>query len=166
LSDKPNIDCREDLAKALCEYIGDKGTVFAQNVPFEKAVLKKLAVLYPQYREKLNIMRDNGSDLLYIVKNNSSFFKAINHPNFDKVNYYHENLSGSYSIKKTLPVFSDLRYEDLDVKNGTQALVTYAKFLTMNELEKQKKYKALLEYCKQDTWSMVLILNKLREISN
>ena len=165
LSDNPNVDCREDMAKVLCEYIGDKGTVFAQNVSFEKAVLKRLAALYPNYRDKLNKMINNAYDLLFIVKNNNAFFKAINHPNYDKVNYYHEDLSGSYSIKKTLPVFSNLKYDDLDVKNGTQALVTFAKFKYMSDSEKELKYKSLLEYCKQDTWAMVLILNKLRDIS-
>jgi hypothetical protein len=81
-----------------------------------------------------------------------------------KVNYYHKNLSGSYSIKKTLPVFSDLKYDDLDVKNGTQALVTYAMFSSMTKEEREFKYKSLIEYCKQDTWAMVVILDKIREL--
>jgi len=165
LSSNPNIDCREELTKALCKYIGETGTVFAQNVSFEKAVLKKLAILLPNYKEKLNKMFDNASDLLCIVKNNQEFFKELGIDNYDKVNYYHENLSGSYSIKKTLPVFSDLKYDNLDVSNGTEALVTYANFKNMNEEQREKKYKSLLEYCKQDTLAMVLILQKLRELS-
>ena len=39
-----------------------------------------------------------------------------------KVNYYHKNLSGSYSIKKTLPVFSDLKY---DLKSSTKYLLIF-----------------------------------------
>ncbi|MDD4623803.1 MAG: DUF2779 domain-containing protein [Bacilli bacterium] len=165
LSDNPNIDCREDLTKALCEHIGDKGTVFAQSYSFEKTRLKELGIIYPKYKEQLNKMIDNAFDLLFIVKNNKEFYKELNADNFDKVNYYNELLSGSYSIKKTLPIFSDLKYENLDVKNGSQAMVTYANFINMNNEEKKFKYEALLEYCKQDTWAMVVILNKLREIS-
>ena len=81
-----------------------------------------------------------------------------------KVNYYHKDLSGSYSIKKTLPVFSDLKYDDLDVKNGTQALVTYAMFDKMTKEEVLFKYNSLLEYCKQDTWAMVVILDRIRHM--
>ena len=54
--------------------------------------------------------------------------------------------------------------DDLDVKNGTQALVTYAMFDRMTKDELDFKYNSLLEYCKQDTWAMVVILDKIREI--
>lgn len=166
LSSDPIKDERYELTKALCKYIGDKGTVFAQNVGFEKSAIKRLSQAFPEFKDKLNIMLENASDLLYIVKNNKAFYESLGIPNADIVNYYHENLSGSYSIKKTLPVFSDLSYDDLEVKNGTEALVTYAKFKDMKEDEKQQNYEALLEYCKQDTWAMVVILKKLRELSS
>jgi len=166
LSSNPNKDERHELARKLCNYIGDTGTVFAQNVGFEKSVIKKLRNNFPDLREKLDNMLDNAFDLLCIVKNNQSFYKDLGVEKYKIVNYYHEDLSGSYSIKKTLPVFSDLKYENLDIKNGTEALVTYAKFNMMSPKEKEMSYKALLEYCKQDTWAMVVILNKLRELSS
>ena len=34
----------------------------------------------------------------------------------------------------------------------------------MSKEELEFKYSSLLEYCKQDTWAMVVILNKIREI--
>ena len=76
---------------------------------------------------------NTGSDLLYIIKGNSDFYKSLNYGDSEskRVNFYDYRLSGSYSIKKTLPVFSDLSYSNLDVKNGTEALVTYASFKTM-----------------------------------
>ena len=165
LSSDPTKDERYELTKALCEYIGDKGTVFAQNVGFEKGVIKKLSNIFPEFKQKLDTMVSNASDLLYIVKNNKAFYEALGIENAELINYYHENLSGSYSIKKTLPVFSDLKYADLDVKNGTEALVTYAKLKDMKKEEKDDNYRALIEYCKQDTWAMVVILNKLRKMS-
>jgi len=166
LSSDPLKDEREELVKKLCEYIEPDGTLFAQNVPFEKGRIKELAEIFPEYKEKLLAIRETGSDLLYIVKGSSSFYKEMNYDDVEakKVNYYHKNLSGSYSIKKTLPVFSDLKYDDLDVKNGTQALVTYAMFDKMTKEEHEFKYNSLIEYCKQDTWAMVVILDKLREL--
>lgn len=166
LSTDPIKDERYELTKALCKYIGEKGTIFAQNVSFEKSAIKRLSQSFPEFKDKLNIMLENASDLLYIVKNNKTFYEELGTLKADIVNYYHENLSGSYSIKKTLPVFSNLTYDDLEVKNGAEALVTYAKFKNMQEDEKKQNYEALKEYCKQDTWAMVVILNKLREMSS
>lgn len=166
LSSDFDVDCREELIKKLCQYIKDDGTVFAQNVTFEKTRLKELSAIFPEYSKELNKMIDNASDLLYIVKNNRKYFEDLRVENADVINYYHEDLSGSYSIKKTLPVFSDLKYDNLDVKNGTEAIVTYAKFQNMSKEEKENKHKELLKYCKLDTWAMVVILNKLREISS
>ena len=166
LSSDPSKDDRKELTKKLCEYIEPDGTLFAQNVSFEKGRIKELALIFPEYKDKLMKIHETASDLLYIVKGNSSFYKAMNYDDVEakKVNYYHKNLSGSYSIKKTLPVFSDLKYDDLDVKNGTQALVTYAMFDKMAKEERDFKYNSLLEYCKQDTWAMVVILDKIRKM--
>ena len=73
-------------------------------------------------------------------------------------------MSGSYSIKKTLPVFSDLSYSDLTVKNGTEAIVAYANYNNMTKEEFNLYYEALKIYCQQDTWAMVVILDALRKI--
>ena len=56
-------------------------------------------------------------------------------------------------------------YANLEVKNGTEALVTYSLYDTMNEFDLNKAKKALKVYCKQDTWAMVVILESLRKLS-
>lgn len=166
LSSNPNNDDRLELVKKLVEYIKPDGTLFAQNVGFEKGRIKELANTFYEYKDELMSIYNTGSDLLYIIKGNSDFYKSLNYSEekSKRVNFYDYRLSGSYSIKKTLPVFSDLSYSNLDVKNGTEALVTYASFKTMPSELKRLKYNSLLEYCKQDTWAMVVILNKIREM--
>ena len=143
-----------------------KGTMFAQNVTFERSRLKELAYIFPEYKEQLLKIVERSTDLLYFIKNNQSIYEELG---FDEersklVNFYHKNLSGSYSIKKTLPVLSDLTYKNLEVKNGTEALVTYSLYddMTPDELERAKKN--LRVYCKQDTWAMVVILDALRNL--
>lgn len=168
LSTDMDKDERYDLVKKLCEYIKPDGTLFAQNVSFERSRLKELANTFKEYKNTLLKICDTAYDLLYVVKGNSKFYESMG---YDKksakvVNFYDERLSGSYSIKKTLPVFSDLKYDDMDVKNGTEALVTYARFKHMDSVEFKSMYNALLEYCKQDTWAMVVILDKIRKIVN
>ena len=166
LSSDPTKDEREELVKKLVEYIKPDGTLFAQNVPFEKGRIKELSEIFTEYKDDLLKIYETGSDLLYIVKGNKDFYKSIGYDEEEAkiVNFYDSHLSGSYSIKKTLPVFSDLKYDDLDVKNGTQALVTYAMFSNMTKEELDFKYHSLLEYCKQDTWAMVVILDKIRKM--
>lgn len=160
-------DEREELVKALCKYIDpDKGTLFAQNVAFEKGRIKELASIFPEYREKLMKMYNRGFDLLWLVNTKTELYEELG---FDKEraslpNYYNKDLSGSYSIKKTLPVFSDLSYKDLTVKNGTEAIVAYASYNKMTKEEYDLYYEALRIYCQQDTWAMVVILQALREL--
>ncbi len=160
-------DEREEMAKALVEHIdGSKGTMFAQNYSFEKACLKNLADLFPQYAQKLLEIRNNSADLLWLVNTNKQLYLDLG---FDEdraglPNYYNKDLSGSYSIKKTLPVFSDLSYANLDVKNGMEAILAYSLYPVMSKEEFNLKYDALITYCKQDTWAMVVILSALREL--
>lgn len=160
-------DEREELVKLLVDSIDtSKGTMLAQNVAFEKARIKELAGIFPEYKKKLMKIYDMGYDLLYIIRNNKEMFLELG---FDKersskVNYYNKDLSGSYSIKKTLPVFTDLKYTDLEIQNGTQALVEYSKYKYMNDSQLTRTVNALIEYCKQDTWAMVEILRGLRKL--
>lgn len=160
-------DEREELVKALVKYIDpSKGTLFAQNVSFEKSRIKELAEIFPQYKKELMGMYNIGYDLMWLVNTKSDYYESLG---FDKErsalpNYYTKELSGSYSIKKTLPVFSDLSYKDLTVKNGTEAIVAYANYNNMTKEEFALYYEALRIYCQQDTWAMVVILDALRKI--
>ena len=160
-------DEREDLVKAMLKYIDpDKGTLFAQNVSFEKQRIKELSVIFPEYKNDLMKIYDRGFDLMWLVNTKTDLYEELG---FDASraelpNYYSQDLSGSYSIKKTLPAFSDLTYADLDVKNGTDAIVAYLSYNKMTKEEFKLKYQALIDYCQQDTWAMVVILNELRKL--
>ena len=160
-------DEREQMVKEIVNRIDpNKGTMLAQNVTFERSRLKELAVIFPEYREHLLKIVENSTDLLYGIKTYQKLYEELG---FDAercklVNFYNKKQSGSYSIKKTLPVLSDLSYANLEVKNGTEALVTYSLYDTMNEFDLNKAKKALRVYCKQDTWAMVVILESLRKL--
>lgn len=160
-------DQREEMIKAMLKYMDpNKGTLFAQNVPFEKGRIKEMAECFPEYKKDLMKLYDRGFDLLWLVNTSSKMYEELG---FDKeraktFNYYNKALSGSFSIKKTLPVFSDLSYDKLVVKNGTEAIVEYANYDKMSKEEFNLKYEALKIYCKQDTWAMVLILDALRDL--
>ena len=125
-----------------------------------------MAELFPEHRARLYDMIDRLFDLMHLLKGNQRLYKYLGYDEEEAkgINYYHNKLNGSYSIKKVLPVFSPLTYDELGIKNGTEALVCYARFPIMDEKTFQTKYQELYEYCKQDTWAMVEILNQLRQL--
>ena len=166
-------DERKALAKAIIdhfEYNEDgslKGTMLAQFTTYEKGRLEELAALYPEYRDKLLAIRDKSADLLHLLQNNKEMYNGMK--NADIFNYYHKDLSGCYSIKKTLPVLvPTLTYKGMDVGNGVQAYIAYINYdsdqPTFNTLRtKADRREALKRYCQQDTWAMVKILRAVRE---
>ncbi|MBR5825289.1 MAG: DUF2779 domain-containing protein [Paludibacteraceae bacterium] len=190
-------DERKALAKAIVdhfEYNEDgslKGTMLAQFTSYEKGRLEELAALYPEYSDKLLAIRDKSADLLHLLRNNEMYErmyekkygkeeyekmkremkkgKSTGIENVDIFNYYHKDLSGGYSIKKTLPVLvPSLTYKGMDVGNGVQAYIAYINYdsaqPTFNTLRtKADRREALKRYCQQDTWAMVEILRAVRE---
>ena len=165
-------DERKELAKAIIDHFefnedgSLKGTMLAQFTAYEKGRLEELANLYPEYRAKLLAIRDRSADLLHLLRNNKEMYEGMK--SADLINYYHKDLSGSYSIKKTLPVLvPSLTYKGMDVGNGVQAYIAYINYdsdqPTFNTLKtKSERREALKRYCQQDTWAMVEILRAVR----
>lgn len=164
---KTTKDERKELIECLLEHVDvNHGTLFAQNVAFEKGRIKELASIFPEYHDDLMKLYYRGFDLLWIVNNQKSFYERLgfSKDEVETFNFYDERLNGSFSIKKTLPVFSDLTYANLDVKNGTEAIIEYANYDSMTKEELLKTQGALRIYCQQDTWAMVEILRALRKL--
>ena len=150
-------DQREELIKKMIEIIdlSKGGTVLVYNKNFECSRIKEFMHIYPQYKKDLQNIYDHIFDLLDVIRKSNKD---------DGLNYYHKNLHGSYSIKKVLPIFSELSYENLSVRNGVEASSTYASFASLPQEDIEECRAALIKYCGQDTYSMVIILNKLYEL--
>lgn len=166
---KDHSDCRRELCESLINNIdlSNGGTVIVYNEAFEKTRLKELAKIYPDLACDLLNIRDHVFDLLFVLKGNSKMFLPLLSNELDnkekeelakEINYYHNNLHGSYSIKKVLPIFTNLSYADLEVHNGTEAVFVYGILPTLTDKEYENKYLALRKYCQQDTWAMVEVL--------
>ena len=110
-------------------------------------------------------MRDMIFDLMFILKGNKKLYESLGYSTDNSIfNYYHKDMSGSFSIKKILPIFTNLSYKDLEVSNGMEASSAYAKFPTFDKKMFDYMYKSLEIYCAQDTWAMVEILKGLRKL--
>ena len=166
-------DERKELAKAIIDHFEFnedgtlKGTMLAQGKSFEIGRLKELAKLFPEYSSKLLAICEKSADLLHLLQNNKEMYNGMK--NADIFNYYHKDLGGGYSIKKTLPILvPTLTYKGMDVGNGVQAYIAFINYdsdqPTFGVLKtKTARREALKRYCQQDTWAMVEILRAVRE---
>ena len=179
LNEEFGTDEREELVKAIIENFEFNedgtlnGTMLAQNTSFEIGRLKELAELFPEYKDKLLAITDKTADLIHLLKTDGLYKQwGFDQNRCSTINYYHKDLSGSYSIKKTLPVLvPSLSYDYMKkhaVGNGVQAYVTYLNYdaesgTTRDMNTKEERREALRLYCQQDTWAMVEILRSVRK---
>ncbi len=150
----PGVDPRIGLVEQLCEDIPRDVCVLAYNMGFEKGVIKRLVQAFPDYEDHLMNIHDNMRDLMIP---------------FQRHYYYTKAMKGSYSIKYVLPALfpgdPELDYSQLEgVHNGLEASALFSRMSEMNEEELELHRKSLLEYCKLDTYAMVKVWERLREV--
>ena len=145
-------DPRVALVESLVRDIPQGAFILAYNASFEKGVMKRLALTFPQYAEILEHFCENTADLM---------------TPFAQKSYYHPAMRGSYSIKAVLPALMpemEQAYKDLElVHNGGEAMEAFPALKAMDRANRWAYRHALLEYCKLDTLAMVKVLGKLRE---
>ena len=152
---EPNTDPRRTLAKQLIKDIPKDTCVLSYNMSFEKSVINKLSLMYPDLSEHLMNIHSNIKDLMIPFKNRE---------------YYNKDMHGSYSIKYVLPALfpndETLNYKNLElVHNGTEAMNTFKDLSNLDGEEQEYTKNRLLKYCELDTYAMVKIYEKLKEIS-
>lgn len=179
LNEECDTDEREALVKAIVdnfEFNEDgslHGIMLAQNTSFEIGRLNELAAIFPKYSKYLLAIADKTADLIHLLRTNQELYEAeFGKESAETINYYHPDLSGSYSIKRTLPVLvPSLSYDEMKkhgVGNGVQAYITYLSYnegpgKTRDMNTKKERREALCRYCQQDTWAMVEILRAVRK---
>jgi hypothetical protein len=116
---------------------------------FENGVLRDLARWLPEYADTIERITSNLIDLAYP---------------FQKRFLYHWQFNGSYSIKSVLPALvPELGYDKMEIRNGEMAGIAYARMQKSSDQEEIEQIrKALLEYCRLDTFAMVKLLEALK----
>ncbi|MBT3465426.1 DUF2779 domain-containing protein [archaeon] len=144
-------DPRENIILGLKKLLGETGTILAYNKSFEIGRLNDLAGWYPKYKEWVDEINKRFIDLIVP---------------FRKFYFYDSKQMGSSSIKYVLPALVDLNYSELEIGDGFTAIAEYVKLIddNTNDLEKEKIINNLEEYCKLDTFAMVKIYEKLKNI--
>jgi predicted RecB family nuclease len=144
-------DPRREFISSLCNALGDRGSIVVYNATFESQRLAELAAWLPEFSEQIKRIRGRMWDLLPLVRDN----------------LYHPQFAGSYSLKSVLPALvPEMSYESMAVANGQDAGLTWESLVRgrLDESERERTKKALLDYCRQDTLALVRILEMLRAI--
>ena len=146
-------DCRPELARVMIEATKGAEKVMTYS-PFEKTKIRALQEAVPELRAELEQLEQKLFDLAPVVRDN----------------VYHPAFLGSFSLKDVLPALvPDLTYSDLVIIDGLVASVEIARLLfvagKIAQEEHDRVRKDLLDYCERDTWAMVRVLEKLRELA-
>lgn len=149
---KDGHDPRRDLGEFLLKNIGASGSLVAYSQSYEAGKIKDIANEFEgDVKLKLENLVERLVDPLPI------FRKYVYHPDF----------KGSYSIKKVGPALigDEASYENLEIQDGTQAVVAFRKMITsQNPEEKELLYKSLISYCDKDTYVMGRLVQWLFDI--
>lgn len=146
---KDRDDPRRDFAEKLIETCGDKGSVVVFYAPYESGRNKELAKDFPEFAKGLNAINDRMIDI---------------YEPFKQRFLYDPRQNGSASLKVVLPTYTDISYDGMSIANGEQALNEYkafAKGMITDPQELEALWRGLDEYCEQDTYAMVKLLDVL-----
>ena len=134
------------LAEAMIKALEEEGPVLMYT-SYERGVIQGLAAMFPDLAGSLQAIDSRLVDL---------------HP-VTKINYYHPDMLGSWSIKAVLPTIApDMDYASLEgIQEGTQASAAYLEAINpetpVDKIEEIRR--GLLKYCKHDTEAMVRLVH-------
>lgn len=144
-------DPRKELALRLLEATAGAERIVMYS-SFERTRIRELAQWLPHLAPDLTALEGKLVDLLPVIQKN----------------VYHPRFAGSFSIKAVLnPMVPDLTYDDLAIVDGQVASVEIARllFVAHKVRDRDQLRRDLLAYCERDTWAMVRLLDRLRELA-
>ena len=147
----PKKDPRLKLIKQLISDCGVTGDILVYNIGFERSRLRELIEQFPSYKSPLQAIVERLKDLMIPFQNKW---------------YYTPEMRGSYSIKNVLPALAPkFFYNGLNINDGGTASSIFQSMVNDNfKRDELLTKKDLLEYCKLDTYAMVVILDKLKAV--
>ena len=127
------------------------GDIIVYNIGFERGKLNDLIDVFPEYSNELRGIVNRLKDLMIP---------------FQQKWYYTPEMRGSYSIKYVLPALvPELSYDNLPIKEGGTASNIFLSMVNETiEGDVKETRRQLLEYCELDTYAMVKIMEKLRQV--
>ncbi|MBQ2665592.1 DUF2779 domain-containing protein [Methanobrevibacter sp.] len=145
-----------NFAESMINDLSENGSVIVYNKGFEAGRNREIGEMYPDLKDEIDRINTNMVDFMVPFKNR---------------NYYTKEMEGSYSIKYVLPaLFPDnpeLDYDNLDlIHNGGEASEAFLSLKGKILEEQDEIRKCLLKYCELDTFAMVKIWEKFKEVTD
>ena len=148
LGDRQRATLDASSSVRLCRALGESGSIVVYAA-FESQRLSELAAWLPEFAEQIKTIHSRLWDLLPVVRNH----------------VYHPAFAGSYSLKAVLPALvPEMSYEGMAVANGQDAGLAWESLVRggLDQSERDRTRKALLDYCGKDTLALVRLLETLR----
>jgi hypothetical protein len=145
-------DPRQQLLGSLSGLTGNSGSIVAYNKSFEEGVLKDLGNAFPEFAGWFDGVISRLVDLIVP---------------FRSFHYYHPSQKGSASLKSVLPAITGKGYEEMPIASGDDASLAFltVTFENVATEEVARIREELLAYCALDTEGMVMIVERLEEIT-
>ncbi len=145
---EPAEDQRRTFAESLIKLTENPGLIIVYNAGFEKSRINELARDFPEYEAALNSINNRIVDLMEPFR-----AKA----------YYKPGMRSSFSMKTVLPAIDPkYSYENLNIHEGSEASNEFLRMKTLNEEKEINDIRRnLIDYCNQDTYGMIVILEEL-----
>ena len=142
------------FAESMINDMPENGSVIIYNKSFEHARNNEIARMYPDLKDEMDRINSNMVDFLEPFKQRK---------------YYCKEMHGSASIKAVLPALypndPELDYHNLPVvHNGGEASAAFLSLKDKSKEEQEEIRHGLLLYCELDTYAMVKIWEKFKEV--
>jgi hypothetical protein len=132
--------------------LGKKGSIVVWNISFEKTVISKLAIDFPEYANELLALNERMVDLMNPFRPNRKVVLS-------------KAFQGSFSLKAVLPIVApEMSYSDLNIQEGGTASFKYGQLKELNEKEQAQVKQDLLDYCHLDTLAMFKVWDKINKL--
>jgi Domain of unknown function(DUF2779) len=148
LASEPD-DSRQAFINDLIDNLGTSGSIIVYNQGFEISRLKEAAHYSPVIKVWVDSVIPRIVDLLLPFRSQYC---------------YHPAQHGSNSIKKVLPAWTELSYDEMEIADGAAAASEFVRVTFGEEVtdeDRNNVRSCLLSYCELDTWAMVVLLRKL-----
>jgi hypothetical protein len=153
IADGPG-DPREELVARVCDAVEGAWVILGWNASYELRCLNEIKACLPHLGPSVDRVAQRIDDMLAPVRSN----------------LYHPDFGGSFSIKKVLPaLLPDLGYNGMAIQDGQAASDALEAMLLRCDAAPAEARAALREnllaYCRLDTYAMVALFGKLRELA-
>jgi predicted RecB family nuclease len=141
-------DPRPVFISTLSDALSDSGSIVVYSQQFESQRLSELAACRPEFAGRIDKIRPRLWDLLPVVRDH----------------VYHPKFGGSFSLKSVLPALvPTMSYDDMIVADGQAAGLAWESLVRggLDQDQRSRMGKALLDYCGQDTRAMIRLLELL-----